>query len=109
MTTELEKEFFEVFGIKPISKWHKCKDYNCVCCDEYDNCSKREFVYPEITDRKLLEMICVYNSTYTNGFTNYSLLNERSTEELKGHILRNCLKVKDDVYNQIQQLFKEEI
>lgn len=108
MTTEPEQEFFKVFGIEPISKWHKCRDYSCIYCDEYEFCSRGEFIYPDITAEKLLEMICIYNSTYTNGYTNYSLLNERSTEELKGHILRNCLKVRDDVYNQIQQLFKEE-
>jgi len=63
--------------------------------------------YPEITAEKLLEMICIYNSTYTNGYTNYSLLNERNIEELKKHILKNCLIVKDDIKSKIQQLFKD--
>lgn len=99
MTTELEQEFYDTFEIE--------KRY-IILEDDYGQYRTHEKLYPKITAEKLLEMICIYNSTYTNGFTNYSLLNERSTEELKGHILRNCLKVRDDVYNQIQQLFKEE-
>jgi hypothetical protein len=101
MTTELEQEFFKVFGIEPMiyslwdSKETQIKNF------------KSYVVYPEITDRKLLEMICIYNSTYTNGYTNYSLLNERTVEKLKEQILKNCLIVRNDIKHQIQQLFKE--
>lgn len=110
MTTKLEEQFFKTFGIE--QKTNGCEEYfympdaeSCKECE--DKPCLKHLEYPQITDRKLLAMICIYNSTYTNGFTNYSLLNERSTEELKGHILRNCLKVRDDVKHQIQQLFKE--
>lgn len=120
MTTELEEQFYKVFGIEPIAKKYECKCgtsttlHNLETCKskfcDKKYCDQRQtgVYYPEITDRKLLEMICIYNSTYTNGFTNYSLLSGRSIEELKGHILSDCLKVRDDVYNQIQQIFKEE-
>lgn len=112
MTTELEEQFFKVFGIKPQKL---CFNGDCAAKDEIgydekicdDRCVYIERKYPEITDRKLLEMICIYNSTYTNGYTNYSLLNERNVEKLKEQILKNCLIVRDDIKHQIQQLFKE--
>lgn len=102
MTTELEEQFFKTFGIEPISKWHKCKDYSCVCCDEYDNCSKREFIYPEITDRILLKLICkVYCLMFSTQGT--------TIEILKEDILKEFIYWQEDVdKNEIQQLFKEE-
>lgn len=104
MTTKLEQEFFKVFGIEPKIYETDGRDID----DNGDVCSWYiEEIYPEITDRKLLEMICIYNSTYTNGYTNYSLLNERNIEKLKEQILKNCLIVRDDIKHQIQQLFKE--
>ena len=108
MATELEQEFYKVFEIEPNSKWHKCKDYNCICCDEYEFCSKREFDYPKITDSTLLEMICICNSTYINGYTNYFISTGKTKEELKEEILGKCITLSKDIKNQIQQLFKEE-
>ena len=101
MTSEIEKEFFKTFEIEPISKWHKCKDYSCVCCDEYDNCSKREFIYPEITDRILLKLICKADCLMFS-------IHGSSIELLKENILKEFIYWKDDVVkSEIQQLFKE--
>jgi hypothetical protein len=112
MTTELEQEFYKTFEIEPISKWHKCKDYSCVCCDEYDNCSKREFIYPEITDRKLLKMICI--NSYFCG-VNFHHLWVKNPDEIKAIILDEIIRwYQQKKYGhekckcQIQQLFKEE-
>ena len=111
MTTELEKEFFKVFGIEPISKWHKCKDYSCVCCDEYDNCAKREFIYPEITDRDLLELMCIQSYFLGIDFHN---LGVKNPDEIKAVVLQqiiNWYQLKEYGHEkckqQIQQLFKE--
>ena len=98
MITELEQKFYDTFGIE--------KRY-ITLEDDYGKYQTHKKSYPKITAEKLLEMICIYNSTYTNGYTNYSLLNERSVEKLKEQILKNCLIVKDDIKQQIQQLFKE--
>ena len=119
MITELEKEFFDTFGIEPISKWHKCKDYSCVCCDEYDNCAKREFIYPEITDRRLLEMICIYNE-YQNNYD--YLVVPINIKTFKNDFFKIMIKSANDKYmnkyycndveklkTNIQQLFKEEL
>ena len=101
MTTELEQEFYKTFEIEPISKWHKCKDYSCICCDEYDNCSKREFIYPEITDRILLKLIC---KAYCLMFS----VQGSSIELLKENILKEFIYWREDVdKSEIQQLFEE--
>lgn len=103
---DLITHFFRVFEIEPKRNcyWSNthCKNCNEDCVNFYIKPK-----YPEISDRKLLEMICIYNSTYTNGYTNYSLLNERNVEKLKEQILKNCLIVRDDIKHQIQQLFEE--
>ena len=137
MTTELEQEFFKVFGIEPIEyrKNVPCLNFlsSGICnitdercnpskCNEYrpDKTSRlwRDFmeVYPEITDRKLLEMICILNETSCEA-----LLSE-NIEDLKNEILETCIRVyntpiitsdgdeyeNNAIYDKIQQLFKEE-
>ena len=99
MTTKLEQKFYDTFGIE--------KRY-ITLEDDYGKYQTHEKLYPEITAEKLLEMICIYNSTYTNGYTNYSFLTERNVKKLKEQILKNCLMVGDDIKQQIQQLFKGE-
>ena len=110
MITELEKQFYKTFEIEPISKWHKCKDYSCVCCDEYDNCSKREFIYPKITDHKLLEMICIFSQHCNFGRWNKYAM--RSIDDFKYIMLSQLIEYQNKRYTygikeKIQQLFKE--
>ena len=110
MTTELEKEFFKTFEIEPVSKWHKCKDYSCVCCDEYDNCSKREFIYPEITDRRLLEMICIFSQHCNFGRWNKYAMH--SIDDFEYIMLSQLIEYQKKRYTygikeKIQQIFKE--
>ena len=61
MTNELEKQFFQCFGIEPKIKqqcYHLCnKDLNCKECDEATK------IYPQITDSILLELICILGNT----------------------------------------------
>jgi len=54
MTTELEQEFFKVFGIEPIPL--ELYGYWLV-----KGTIENGMVYPEITDRKLLQLLCIYN------------------------------------------------
>ena len=98
----IEEKFYKTFEIEK-----KCNRKTLKFCVGNLDCNtcKSPF-YPKITDRILLELICIYNSTYTNGYTNYSLLNERNVEKLKEQILKNCLIVKDDIKPKIQKLFE---
>ena len=64
MTTELEKQFFDTFGIEHEERYYNCKDNLegkcgikcfCECCDK----SEEVYCYPQITDKQYLELICI--------------------------------------------------
>lgn len=108
MVTELEEEFFKVFGIEP--------EYTYIghypLTDENGIIQPPE--YPEITDRKLLEMICILQKFKNILFDN---LYFEKIEDLKNEVLSQIYKCKLSLHEfnaeqlqlQIQQLFKEEI
>ena len=108
MTTELEQEFFKVFGINK----HKIKmrDNDGILYQT------RERLYPEITNHRLLEMICII----LNAEGLLTINTEGNIEDIKDFILRFLIgkvsknnpychyKTKNKIKQQIQQLFKEE-
>ena len=89
MTNELEKRFFNTFGIEAKQKCAKpllkttggfCKAYtNCVGCDYND------LKYPQITDRILLNLICI-----ANEYENYS--ETTNIENIQARTLRILLR-----------------
>lgn len=104
MTTELEQEFYDTFGIEKI---------------ENLNYTEKGFIehtynYPDITAEKLLKMICILNETACE------VLASENIEDLKNEILETCIKVYNTpiltsdgdeydnyaIYDKIQQLFK---
>jgi len=115
MTSKLEQNFYDTFGIEPFSKWHKCKDFDCACCNEYEICSSREFIYPDITAEKLLEMICIILNT--EGLL--TINTEGNIADIKNFVLRFLIskvsknnpychyKTKNKIKQQIQKLFKD--
>ncbi len=83
MTTELEKQFFDTFGIEP-----KLNDCNWQCqkpskliymCANNNNCEHCK-EYPQITDRHYLELICLYVNTndYFKCFADIEKINFRN-------------------------------
>ena len=103
MSNELEKQFLDTFGIK-VSRC--TKDSNCY----FQECSKCDWyihTYPQITDRILLELICICNSTYINGYTNYFMATGKTKEELKEEILKKCIALSKDIKYQVRTLFEE--
>ena len=89
MTNELEKQFFDTFGIEPdiTSCYHRCKkDLNCKKCDE------AKVIYPQITDRILLELICIC-SQY--GFCP----TVKNIKDLKLKVLKRLFKLKKNLKN----------
>lgn len=112
MTTEIEEQFFKVFGVEPKKQgycdWQSDCPYPDIKCG--DDCPywkyENELKYPEITDRKLLEMICILNST--NG-VNCTAYESKNIGNLKIEILYECISISDDIElkTKIQQLFKE--
>ena len=91
MTNELEKKFFDTFGIEAKQKCAKpllkttsgfCNAYkNCVGCDYND------LKYPQITDRILLNLICI-----ANQYEYYSI--STNIKNIQAQTLRILLKAK---------------
>lgn len=109
MTNELEKQFFNTFGIEAKIKqqcYHLCnKGLNCKECDEVTK------IYPQITDRILLELICIdfnENPYKCRG-------NQTSVDEIKERILsdfihefeNNLYLDKENIKHKVRTLFEE--
>ena len=99
MKTELEQKFFNTFGIEPFCDL-PCNKRGVECTDN-TYCGNK---YPDITAEKLLEMICIVFNT----FQSFEINRTYTVETLKDKILSLLILAKDDVYNQIQQLFEGE-
>ena len=110
--SEIEKQFFKAFRIPPLccKKYiTNCVRYDCENCENFDNTFS---TYPEITDRILLELICIYI-----GYERIYM----GTFEID-HFRRFILSILMDLYketininkkerlkHQVQALFKENI
>ena len=117
MITDLEKQFFDTFGIPQLC----CKEYitNCLKygeCEECKNYDSTFGTYPQITDRILLELICIFRQHKEMSYFT-------SVQELKKTLLADFIKYYDRKINartyawlikdakqikqQVQALFKE--
>ena len=97
MTNELEKQFFDTFGIEPKTIIEPRYSLNTEYYEE------KVEKYPQITDRILLELICIHIKYLTFGILSHNV------EKLKNEILTD-LRIKKDVgniYNQVRTLFEE--
>lgn len=88
MTNEVEKQFFDIFGIEERE------------LDYPDNFT----YYPEITDRILLELICIAHTSPVITFVS------RDVKSLKEEVLMVlCNWVNNrNIKQQVQALFEEE-
>lgn len=102
MTTDLEKSFFDTFSIEPECETraehrkHEC--YGMVDCDE---CASA--IYPQITDTHYLKLVCMLLNVLDgmDVYVNYDV------EKVKEKTLRLLMTFQDDIYSQVQELFKE--
>ena len=112
MTTEIEKTFFDTFGIE--QREHKeceCDYLNCPNpeieeCEECYYYKTYKFDYPAISDRILLELLVIMtrHTDIIEGFD--------SVDELKKFVLTDLMysltqSEADIVRHQVQALFKE--
>ena len=106
MTSIIEKKFFNTFGIKQKEPTYITMNCNCGCHD-CKNCEKYKKnylnIYPQITDRILLELICKLSCVCRHHFAF-----ERGVPELKEAILKFCIYYKDQLKQQVRILFEEE-
>ena len=108
MITELERKFYDTFGIEPLE--YICtnvpyEDLQYECTDgDYNKCKICKHVsiqYPDITAEKLLEMICICSTVYplTINF-------KETIDELKEFILDFCIRHNTELgIEQIKSLF----
>lgn len=126
MTNELEKTFFSTFGIEPRYEdactvedkyWNNeelANEYgtfdqymNCKCgeqenCTTECSCAYQREVYPQITDRILLELIIILGTICT--------IFDKNVDDLKENVLKNLIELSGryHIYNQVRTLFEEE-
>jgi hypothetical protein len=106
MTNELEKTFFDTFGIEPYDRYLNCTENlevdcnrNCNCCDKAEDV----YCYPEISNRILLELICIV----LNTFQTFEVYRIMDIDSLKEKILKLLMLAKYEVYSQVRTLFEE--
>lgn len=114
MTSKLEKQFFDTFGIEPRDNFKGCKSgitfytYGCNM-PSCKGCSKeiREKEYPQITDRILLELICILSKSKA-FYSNFYKIQDVNIEQLKEQVLTNCISKSIYFKHQVRKLFEEE-
>ena len=118
MINKLEKQFFQRFGIEPkkgCTAYDKFteEEADVICNDKCAECTYFDDVYPQITDRILLNLICIANE-YQDYPTSTNIKN------IQARTLRMLLKVKkylkdtyssqdwhNDLVRKVRKLFKE--
>ena len=128
MTNELEKQFFDTFGIEHhIRHWQQYnfaqvenglklfperqkladEGYIKITCNklnptEFNDCVYwEEYHYPQITDRILLELIIILGTICT--------VFDKNVDDLKENVLKNLIELSGryHIYNQVRTLFEE--
>lgn len=108
MSNELEKQFFDAFGIPQLC----CKKYITNCtkygeCEECVNYDKNFSTYPQITDSILLELLVIM-TRYTDIIEGFDNVQELKEFVLKDLIYSLTQQECDIVKHQVRTLFEEE-
>ena len=98
MTNELEKQFFDTFGIEP-----KLKTFAIKRDEQGELTYPPIYEYPQITDRILLQLICIV----LNTFQTFEVYRIMDIDSLKEKILKLLMLAKVEVYSQVRTLFEE--
>ena len=119
MTTEIERQFFDTFEIKPNNMckyakygyegsegtWYFCdkSQKECWTYPSDTTCKDKVISYPQITDNILLELICIAHTSPIITFVS------RDVKSLKEEVLMVlCHWVNNrNIKQQVQALFEE--
>ena len=121
MTNDLEKQFFDTFGIEPnkeyycpncdtkLEKWNTPKGMQYICgndteCDYFLDSYDKEFkdilnnlgfrvAYPQITDRILLELICFIEQIDLGRYGEYEYFCKFNYKDLRTEILAKSMRL----------------
>ena len=111
MITDIEKQFFETFGIKPRSYLLCTSCWDCIDAQPCEQCHYGKLIedeYPKITDRILLELICILTCYYLDEREPYEITSI-NIEQLKHQVLSDIIRIADCEATkcQVQKIFKE--
>ena len=114
MTNQLQKQFFDTFGVEP--KYKCTKDGNCYF-QECSKCGWYTRTYPQITDRILLELICIINQIDLYFYDEYDYFMAVNYKDLKEEVIVKCKRLADknafseitgeNIKHQVRTLFEE--
>lgn len=115
MANELEKNFFDTFGIPRLCTSQVCKHWgNCEDCSRYPDFALE---YPQITDHILLELICIINQMDLYFYDELYYFTAFNYKDLKEEVISKCKRLADknalsevtgeDIKHQVRTLFKE--
>jgi hypothetical protein len=101
MTNELEKQFFQCFGIEPNCQNTFINPSKCPFNESRECCDCVSFEYPQISDRILLELIIILGTICT--------VFDKNIDDLKENVLKNLIELSGryHIYNQVRTLFEE--
>jgi hypothetical protein len=109
MTNELEKQFFDTFGIEPHEVYPPQDE---LFGTREEMIEFFEEVYPQITDRILLELICIdFNENpykCRGGQTSVDEVKERILSDFIHEFENDLYLDKENIKHQVQALFEEE-
>ena len=109
MTNELDKQFFDTFGIEPKCQNAFVNPADCPFNKAIKCCDCESFEYPKITSDILLELICILNSVSVE-------FKSECIEDLKREILGEAIilleyapneETGDFIKHQVRTLFGE--
>lgn len=107
MTNELEKTFFDTFGIEPKCQNTFINPSKCPFNESRECCDCVSFEYPQITDSILLGLICIDNQENIYECRPFA----NNVEELKTYILEEFIRLHElglfKRVNQVRTLFEE--
>ena len=104
----IEEEFYKTFGIKKQVPCKKCSmhntGWNCsrTCLHDDD----KEKIYPPITDRILLKLLCLLVNN-VSPITFIAGEKDIGIKNIKNLILETCIK-SYEIREQVQKLFESE-
>ena len=106
MTNELEKQFFDTFGIEP-----KLKTFAIKRDEQGELTYPPIYEYPQITDRILLELICIVYKA-KNSLNSEIDIFELNVNELKKTVLTRLIWINNtyknkNIKHQVRTLFEE--
>lgn len=110
MTNELEKQFFDTFGIEPNCQNTFINPSKCPFIESRECCDCVSFEYPQISDRILLGIIAKIMWSYSCTQNDFDAYEVHTVDNLKEAVLKHAIELsKNDayVYWGVRTLFEE--